>query len=122
MLRNGVVVQISCSDGGASSAVLHQCKDRTAANWNHALYAVARDVHVAGLTGDPTGIARCYSGTSQFTRCHHCEAKALRIGRRLWQRCCNWPERIATSTNEKDRKSTRLNSSHANISYAVFCL
>src|SRR5947209_9838268 len=30
-----------------------------------------------------------------------------------------------TSTNEQitlDRKSTRLNSSHANISYAVFCL
>src|SRR3712207_9011058 len=27
------------------------------------------------------------------------------------------------STNDiKDRKSTRLNSSHANISYAVFCL
>src|SRR3712207_3745248 len=25
-------------------------------------------------------------------------------------------------TSEKDRKSTRLNSSHANISYAVFCL
>src|SRR3712207_8419698 len=25
-------------------------------------------------------------------------------------------------TLEKDRKSTRLNSSHANISYAVFCL
>src|SRR3712207_8230034 len=25
-------------------------------------------------------------------------------------------------TNEGDRKSTRLNSSHANISYAVFCL
>src|SRR3712207_8980691 len=24
--------------------------------------------------------------------------------------------------NKKDRKSTRLNSSHANISYAVFCL
>src|SRR3712207_8987272 len=24
--------------------------------------------------------------------------------------------------NEADRKSTRLNSSHANISYAVFCL
>src|SRR5258707_2517615 len=24
--------------------------------------------------------------------------------------------------SEKDRKSTRLNSSHANISYAVFCL
>src|SRR5258707_6713829 len=26
------------------------------------------------------------------------------------------------STSEPDRKSTRLNSSHANISYAVFCL
>src|SRR5690606_40340459 len=26
------------------------------------------------------------------------------------------------STSEKDRKSTRLNSSHVKISYAVFCL
>src|SRR5258707_7394021 len=26
------------------------------------------------------------------------------------------------SQNARDRKSTRLNSSHANISYAVFCL
>src|SRR5258707_8313942 len=29
---------------------------------------------------------------------------------------------LASSTEESDRKSTRLNSSHANISYAVFCL
>src|SRR3712207_8983535 len=28
----------------------------------------------------------------------------------------------AYMTDEGDRKSTRLNSSHANISYAVFCL
>src|SRR5215475_15443709 len=28
-------------------------------------------------------------------------------------RCCSWPQ---------DRKSTRLNSSHVKISYAVFCL
>src|SRR3712207_8172886 len=28
----------------------------------------------------------------------------------------------ATAANRPDRKSTRLNSSHANISYAVFCL
>src|SRR3712207_7023810 len=27
-----------------------------------------------------------------------------------------------TTVKEEDRKSTRLNSSHANISYAVFCL
>src|SRR3712207_8893614 len=31
-----------------------------------------------------------------------------RLGRRQWK--------------QEDRKSTRLNSSHANISYAVFCL
>src|SRR3712207_9014944 len=29
---------------------------------------------------------------------------------------------FATLVAEQDRKSTRLNSSHANISYAVFCL
>src|SRR3712207_6957325 len=28
----------------------------------------------------------------------------------------------ATTPSPRDRKSTRLNSSHANISYAVFCL
>src|SRR3712207_8341260 len=34
------------------------------------------------------------------------------------------PERAAelAAELEQDRKSTRLNSSHANISYAVFCL
>src|SRR3712207_9328687 len=29
---------------------------------------------------------------------------------------------VAGARAERDRKSTRLNSSHANISYAVFCL
>src|SRR3712207_6959701 len=29
---------------------------------------------------------------------------------------------LATCASSADRKSTRLNSSHANISYAVFCL
>src|SRR3712207_8023266 len=32
-----------------------------------------------------------------------------------------WPSR-ARGRASRDRKSTRLNSSHANISYAVFCL
>src|SRR5438309_7089817 len=31
--------------------------------------------------------------------------------------CPPWPK-----STEKDRKSTRLNSSHSSISYAVFCL
>src|SRR3712207_7853143 len=30
--------------------------------------------------------------------------------------------RVVVPEDELDRKSTRLNSSHANISYAVFCL
>src|SRR3712207_9343805 len=29
---------------------------------------------------------------------------------------------LVVNVKKKDRKSTRLNSSHANISYAVFCL
>src|SRR3712207_3860392 len=33
-----------------------------------------------------------------------------------------WSRLIAAADEETDRKSTRLNSSHANISYAVFCL
>src|SRR3712207_8591391 len=32
------------------------------------------------------------------------------------------PRQAAVAQIEPDRKSTRLNSSHANISYAVFCL
>src|SRR5256884_3389989 len=31
-------------------------------------------------------------------------------------------ERVITGLKDKDRKSTRLNSSHGYISYAVFCL
>src|SRR3712207_6892751 len=34
----------------------------------------------------------------------------------------NAMERVYSRRAEIDRKSTRLNSSHANISYAVFCL
>src|SRR3712207_7795403 len=34
-----------------------------------------------------------------------------------------WPRKdVYNATEPLDRKSTRLNSSHANISYAVFCL
>src|SRR3712207_8336172 len=36
-----------------------------------------------------------------------------------WQRS---PGGLVTALEPLDRKSTRLNSSHANISYAVFCL
>src|SRR6266513_5711348 len=35
--------------------------------------------------------------------------------------CC-WPTRPCRTAPRADRKSTRLNSSHVSISYAVFCL
>src|SRR3712207_6988675 len=46
---------------------------------------------------------------------------------RRWKACVERGARLRADllvlpTNGKDRKSTRLNSSHANISYAVFCL
>src|SRR3712207_8843748 len=37
-------------------------------------------------------------------------------------RGCAVPSTAAEERRCRDRKSTRLNSSHANISYAVFCL
>src|SRR2546429_7311767 len=45
------------------------------------------------------------------------KAAALNVGNLLWSQ----PTRSASLTSQ-DRKSTRLNSSHGYISYAVFCL
>src|SRR3712207_7528543 len=47
-----------------------------------------------------------------------------RIGERVRQRrsAVGRAEQPAVRDVGRDRKSTRLNSSHANISYAVFCL
>src|SRR5258708_10000264 len=42
--------------------------------------------------------------------------------RPLLQRHCAEPERRRNQSEQGDRKSTRLNSSHQIISYAVFCL
>src|SRR3712207_8041105 len=55
-----------------------------------------------------------------------CAAVAPGTDATLWLRTelffgCARPDGTAISAAE-DRKSTRLNSSHANISYAVFCL
>src|SRR3712207_8520950 len=40
---------------------------------------------------------------------------------KMWSHAAGNPSEIEV-TDKVDRKSTRLNSSHANISYAVFCL
>src|SRR3712207_7113885 len=43
-------------------------------------------------------------------------------GEHVERRCAQLVEPSADRVAHGDRKSTRLNSSHANISYAVFCL
>src|SRR3712207_9518123 len=53
------------------------------------------------------------------------QAQRLRDAEFRHSCCRTWtPRRSPTSysAGTRDRKSTRLNSSHANISYAVFCL
>src|SRR3712207_8085175 len=42
--------------------------------------------------------------------------------RRTSRRACGRVVEVSDEGHRGDRKSTRLNSSHANISYAVFCL
>src|SRR3712207_8097395 len=44
------------------------------------------------------------------------------LGDQLQRRSLQEAELGAAEDQQQDRKSTRLNSSHANISYAVFCL
>src|SRR5690348_17782571 len=46
----------------------------------------------------------------------------LSTDRRIYDLDLDSPSCPARATNPKDRKSTRLNSSHPSISYAVFCL
>src|SRR3712207_8333550 len=42
--------------------------------------------------------------------------------REIWPEIAEWNSAAGHARARSDRKSTRLNSSHANISYAVFCL
>src|SRR3712207_8115408 len=52
---------------------------------------------------------------------HHEGAGGIAHQRRLLERL-PLQKAVDEPARERDRKSTRLNSSHANISYAVFCL
>src|SRR3712207_8170320 len=62
---------------------------------------------------------------SQLCAADDCNAVFVDLSRNRSKRYCdvgNCGNRMNVNAYRKDRKSTRLNSSHANISYAVFCL
>src|SRR3712207_8633275 len=70
------------------------------------------------VTAGPPAVQRCDGVTA---------APAGRVCCGLWGGVAAGPPTTCTAGREaahhdRDRKSTRLNSSHANISYAVFCL
>src|SRR2546430_9474010 len=70
--------------------------------------------------------------TTLFRSVHHVHRRgaghrahpraSLRLLRWRRTRAPRQPLEIEVAAAEKDRKSTRLNSSHSQISYAVFCL
>src|SRR3712207_8231751 len=68
------------------------------------------------LGGDVAGRARRDRAAAQLA-----EARLEALAARLQSRE-HVGQALAARVVEVDRKSTRLNSSHANISYAVFCL
>src|SRR2546430_5118383 len=48
--------------------------------------------------------------------------RVAQVFRKRWRWCFSQTGLVAHVTSVGDRKSTRLNSSHSQISYAVFCL
>src|SRR3712207_7476379 len=58
----------------------------------------------------------------QDRRCRHRHGERSESNSRVARRLAGAGRRGLCLRAQQDRKSTRLNSSHANISYAVFCL
>src|SRR3712207_6977676 len=70
----------------------------------------------------PTANSRIDARSSEPTGCCHQRTTATTT-QILLTDVPTWPKTSSeTASLTQDRKSTRLNSSHANISYAVFCL
>src|SRR3712207_7513730 len=72
---------------------------------------------ISGCVVDPFHLAKWYVARSVHGRSLARSPRAARRPHAEPDLCENLGCRVA-----EDRKSTRLNSSHANISYAVFCL
>src|SRR5205085_11336109 len=60
--------------------------------------------------------------SSAFARRSHPISRGRRGGGLLWLDCRCVGRAACDAESDQDRKSTRLNSSHSQISYAVFCL
>src|SRR3712207_9452573 len=71
-----------------------------------------------------SGSAVDHEGSSRIRTGHGCAARATGVAAGEGSGAApRWSDgRWLASIHLRDRKSTRLNSSHANISYAVFCL
>src|SRR5690349_22958744 len=71
-----------------------------------------------------TTLFRSASGGGESFRRHHVDRPARSLsGRYVRQHGAGGREHAgANQVGRRDRKSTRLNSSHVEISYAVFCL
>src|SRR5256885_12467296 len=78
---------------------------------HHSGIARRLDVHVAGALADGGLGGRIFHDARLRAVVHRTRVAILRI-----------EARVRWTTARKDRKSTRLNSSHLVISYAVFCL
>src|SRR5256885_5737844 len=82
----------------------------------------ARDVYGVRVAKSQFGYRSLGAGTANITRAQHCRAEVHLAG-------FGWVpvdpadvRKVVLEEKAQDRKSTRLNSSHLVISYAVFCL
>src|SRR2546430_6714916 len=72
----------------------------------------------AAREGNPK--ARFQNPIEFLEYCHQLGAGGVQVG--IGRRDADYATRLRTRAEALDRKSTRLNSSHSQISYAVFCL
>src|SRR6266478_7742423 len=108
------------------------CPGRTAVRCGRPYHAAAGDRAGGGRggRGEPASRAQAESDAARATKIAErrlCAALARTAGCAESDRACHAQRRRAADERDRarrrpDRKSTRLNSSHSQISYAVFCL
>src|SRR2546422_4511360 len=84
--------------------------------------APRRRPHAHGEKGDDPGALSCSPGTVSAALSRDSSARRRERSRQRSTRSGTPTSTTPSPTDTRDRKSTRLNSSHGYISYAVFCL